>query len=224
MIIIIFSFLFFFFYSHKADKFFEGHIVIIQRHDISLDLLYYFKKYLASHDQLFPFSSDLWLCADGSRPSWSFFIQRMKIFFDTNIAGQSMRSGGATSLAENGVPPILFKLLVVGHPQLSKFISEKIWSSFKHCSLGMLLMTLSLHNSYFFFFHIKKMPSVSFFIFFTGFHSHTSVEFNLMSPHLVYSDVKLCFRLFMWYHIQGRTHWSSLKTVYANPMRSTSLG
>ena len=98
----------FFLPSHKADKFFEGNIVIIQRHHISLNPLFYFKKYLASRDRLFPFSSDR---ADGSRPSRSFFIQRMKIFFDSDIAGQSMRSGGATSLAENGVPPHLIQAI-----------------------------------------------------------------------------------------------------------------
>ena len=64
----------FFLPSHKADKFFEGNIVIIQSHHISLDPLFYFKKYLASRNWLFPFSSDLWLHADGSHPSQSFFI------------------------------------------------------------------------------------------------------------------------------------------------------
>ena len=42
----------FFLPSHKADKFFEGNIVIIQHHDISLNPLFHFRNYLASRDQL----------------------------------------------------------------------------------------------------------------------------------------------------------------------------
>ena len=101
----------FFLPSHKADKVFEGNTVIIQRHDISIDPLSKFKKYLSSRDRLFPYSSDLWLRADGSRPSRSFFIRRMKLFFKSDVAGQSMRAGGATSLAENGVPPNLIQAI-----------------------------------------------------------------------------------------------------------------
>jgi hypothetical protein len=100
----------FFLPSHKADKFFEGNTVIIQRRS-SIDPLSIFKKYLHSRDRLFPFSTDLWLRADGSRPTRSFFIRRMKIFFLNDVAGQSMRAGGATSLAENGVPPHLIQAI-----------------------------------------------------------------------------------------------------------------
>ena len=101
----------FFLPSHKADKFFEGNTVIIQRHNVSIDPLSAFKTYLASRDCLFPFSSDLWLRADSSRPSRSFFINRMRRFFSNDVAGQSMRAGRATSLAENGVPPNLIQAI-----------------------------------------------------------------------------------------------------------------
>ena len=101
----------FFLPNHKANKFFEGNTVIIQSHHISIDPLSIFKKYHSSHDHLFPFSRDLWLRADGSPPSRSFFIRRMKNFFDSDVAGQSMRAGGATSLAENGVPPNLIQAI-----------------------------------------------------------------------------------------------------------------
>jgi hypothetical protein len=99
----------FFLPGHKADKFFEGNIIIIQKHNIPVNPLYHFNKYLTSRDRLFPFSSDLWLRANGSRPSRSFFIRRLKLFFKSDVAGQSMRSGGATSLAENGVSPNLIQ-------------------------------------------------------------------------------------------------------------------
>ena len=101
----------FFLPSHKADRVFEGNIIIIQHHTTSIDPLSFFKKYLASRDRLFPFSSDLWLRSDGSRPTRSFFTRRMKIFFSNDVGGQSMRAGGATSLAENGVPPNLIQAI-----------------------------------------------------------------------------------------------------------------
>ena len=101
----------FFLPSHKADKFFEGNIVIIQCHDGPIDPLFFFKKYLDSRDRRFPFSPDLWLRANGTRPSRSFFIRRMRLFFAEDITGQSMRAGGATSLAENGVPPHLIQAI-----------------------------------------------------------------------------------------------------------------
>ena len=99
----------FFLPSHKADKFFEGNTIIVQHHVGQIDPLSFFKTYLKSRDRLFPFSPDLWLRADGSRPSRSFFIRRMKLFFANDVAGQSMRAGGATSLAENGIPPHLIQ-------------------------------------------------------------------------------------------------------------------
>ena len=36
-------------------------------------------------------------------PTQAFFMQRLCIWFDKDIAGQSMQAGGTTSLAENGV-------------------------------------------------------------------------------------------------------------------------
>jgi len=35
----------------------------------------------------------------------------MRLFFATDIGGQSMRAGGATSLAEHGVPPSLIQAI-----------------------------------------------------------------------------------------------------------------
>ena len=101
----------FFLPSHKADKFFEGNTIIVQHHMGPIDPLSFFRKYLKSRDHLFPLLPDLWLRADGSRPTRSFFIKRMRKFFADDIGGQSMRAGGATSLAENGVPPHLIQAI-----------------------------------------------------------------------------------------------------------------
>ena len=98
--------------SHKADRFFEGNQIIIKKKQYcDLNPLSHFHAYLASRDNKFPLSSPLWLMANGAVPSRQFFISRLRRYFDRNVAGQSMRAGGATSLAENGVPPSLIQLI-----------------------------------------------------------------------------------------------------------------
>ena len=105
----------FFLPSHKADKFFEGNIVIIQQHFASIDPLTFFKKYLKSRDRLFPFSPDLWLHVDGSRPSQSFFIHRMRLFFSDNVAGLANPCTLAVLL------PSLSKCVSIATPELWSF-------------------------------------------------------------------------------------------------------
>ena len=96
---------------HKADQYFEGNRVMVMAEQFCHNPLIHFKKYLLSRDTLFPVSSPLWLTADGHVPTRSFFMTRLHTFFDKSIAGQSMRAGGATSLAENGVPPSIIQPL-----------------------------------------------------------------------------------------------------------------
>ena len=98
--------------SHKADRFFEGNRIIIKKKQFSnLNPLFVFRRYLASRDTSFPLSSSLWLMANGAVPTRQFFISHLCHFFNRDVAGQSMRAGGATSLAENGVPPSLIQLI-----------------------------------------------------------------------------------------------------------------
>ena len=101
----------FFLPSHKVDKFFKGNTIIIQHHHLVVDPYIHFKNYLASRDRLFPFFTYLWLCADSSVPTRSFFLNRLCLFFDSDVAGQSLRVGGATSLALNSVPPHLIQAI-----------------------------------------------------------------------------------------------------------------
>ena len=98
--------------SHKADPFFEGnHVIVTKKQYADIDPLFIFKAYLQSRDTLFPLSSPLWITSKGRVPTRSFFITRLRHFFDKDVAGQSMRAGGATSLAENGVPPSLIQFI-----------------------------------------------------------------------------------------------------------------
>ena len=52
---------------------------------------------------------ELWLRADGTLPTRSWFIAGVRRFFPISITGQSMRAGGATALAEAGVAPNLIQ-------------------------------------------------------------------------------------------------------------------
>jgi len=101
----------FFLPGHKADRFFEGNTVIICKNAHKFDPHMHFLTYLHACDHEFPFSPPLWLTSKGTIPTWSFFIQRLCWFFDSDTAGQSLRARGATSLTENGVPPSIIQAI-----------------------------------------------------------------------------------------------------------------
>jgi len=95
----------FFLPGHKADKFFEGNSIILRANPFPCNPMDLFVEYLKSRDCLFPLSSPLWLNDKGVVLTRSFFMRRLQVFFSSDVGGQSMRAGGATSLAENGVAP-----------------------------------------------------------------------------------------------------------------------
>ncbi|KAI0656135.1 hypothetical protein C8Q70DRAFT_899843, partial [Cubamyces menziesii] len=90
---------------HKADPFFEGNRVLVRRSAAGPDPVAAFRAYLTSRDHLFPLRAELWLRADGQVPTRSWFMQRLWRIFPRDIAGHSMRAGGATSLAAAGILP-----------------------------------------------------------------------------------------------------------------------
>jgi hypothetical protein len=98
----------FFLPGHKGDRFFEGNTIIIQNTNASTNPYLHFISYLTSRDRLHPFQPELWLREDGEVPTRGWFMRKLRIFFPKDIGGQSMRAGGATSLAEAGVaPPVI---------------------------------------------------------------------------------------------------------------------
>lgn len=101
----------FFLPAHKADKFFEGNKIVVMKRQIRHKPLLHFQSYLSSRDHLFPLASPLWLTEDGSVPTRSFFISHLRRFFSSDVAGQSMRAGGATFLAETGTPPSIIQAM-----------------------------------------------------------------------------------------------------------------
>ena len=92
--------------GHKADRFFEGNKIVLPSRTDTTDPCRAIVSYLRSRDALHPFHPQLWLLRDGTPPSRSWFLRRLREFFPSqDIAGQSLRAGGATDLAERGAPP-----------------------------------------------------------------------------------------------------------------------
>jgi hypothetical protein len=97
--------------GHKADRLFEGSRVLIQSTRLSDDAWGPFTRYLAARDQLFPLRAELWLKQDGSIPTRAWFLHRFRRHFSGNVGGHSLRAGGATALAEAGIPPHMIQAI-----------------------------------------------------------------------------------------------------------------
>ncbi len=98
--------------THKSDKQFSGDSVLV--HDDSLAgprAVHLFKAYLSSRDRAFPCRAELWLRQNGTIPTRSWFVRRLRAAFhdDSSVSGHSMRAGGATALALAGVPGSLIQ-------------------------------------------------------------------------------------------------------------------
>ena len=92
--------------GHKADRFFEGNKIVLTARADTTDPCRAVISYLRSRDALHPFHPQLWLLRDGTPPSRAWFLARLRKHFPSpSIAGQSLRAGGATDLAERGAPP-----------------------------------------------------------------------------------------------------------------------
>jgi len=131
----------FFLPGHKADRFFEGNTIIVCKNPHKC-----FLAYLRACDAKFPFSSPLWLTSRGTIPTCSFFIRCLCQFFNYNTTSQSLCAGGATSLAENSMPPSIiqaisrwvsdaFKIYVQKNPVL---IQALLFGQTKHSQLTFL--------------------------------------------------------------------------------------
>jgi hypothetical protein len=97
--------------GHKADRFFEGNNLIVKHFPNSINPTSFFKAYITARDLSFAHNPELWLRCDGTIPTCAWFIRRLRTFFPTKIAGQSMRAGGATTLAECGTPPNIIQAM-----------------------------------------------------------------------------------------------------------------
>lgn len=122
--------------SHKTDRAFEGAWIVITDHE-RIHTPYFFVLYLKSRDKMWPFNPFLWLTSSGEVPTRQWFIRRLcALIPDGNFAGQSLRSGGATRLAEEGTPNHLtqaigrwtsetFQIYIRRHPVLLEAIMNQ---------------------------------------------------------------------------------------------------
>ena len=97
--------------GHKADRLFEGSHVLIQSTELGDDALRPFTKFLAMRDRLFPLRPELWLTENGSIPTRTWFLNRFHRHFSGNVGGHSLRAGGATALAQAGIPPHMIQAI-----------------------------------------------------------------------------------------------------------------
>lgn len=88
---------------HKADRFYEGNTILILPNNGPADPITAVARYILLRDRYFPNATDMWLRGDGARPRRRWFITQLKSFQLGDVAGHSLRSGGATMLAESGV-------------------------------------------------------------------------------------------------------------------------
>ncbi|KAF9020515.1 hypothetical protein BDZ89DRAFT_926050, partial [Hymenopellis radicata] len=94
---------------HKADRFFEGNKIKILRRG-SLHPAPIFIRYLASRRNVSKINPYLWITSRNSVPTRSWFMTRLRrLEPDSSFAGQSMRAGGATAMAEDGCAPHLIQ-------------------------------------------------------------------------------------------------------------------
>jgi len=91
--------------GHKADRFFEGNTIIIQKTSLPSNPHNFFLLYLTLRDHLHPLKPELWLHKSGIVLTHSWFIKKFQRFSPSGITGQSMHAGGATYLAEVGISP-----------------------------------------------------------------------------------------------------------------------
>ncbi|EJD54802.1 hypothetical protein AURDEDRAFT_36689, partial [Auricularia subglabra TFB-10046 SS5] len=101
----------FFLPGHKGNRFFNGNTVLITRRNDEANALPTMGRYLDSRMTL-PHTrvhTALFVRECGSVPTRSWFLSYFAANFDADIAGHSIRSGGATDLALRGVPDTLIQ-------------------------------------------------------------------------------------------------------------------
>ncbi|KAJ3861560.1 hypothetical protein EV359DRAFT_74626 [Lentinula novae-zelandiae] len=89
--------------THKADRAFRGNQIVFKVTSDRDDTVKIARNYVRQCDSHFPGLPHLWVRSDGSVPTRSWFIRRLRSHFSDNVAGHPLRSGGATWLASLAV-------------------------------------------------------------------------------------------------------------------------
>ncbi|KAF7763981.1 hypothetical protein Agabi119p4_8518 [Agaricus bisporus var. burnettii] len=90
--------------ASKTGKTFTKKRVSVQSNGSTSDPVAAINTYVRLRDQQFQDSPWLWVASDGIPPTRRWFLSRFHIHFETHREGHSMRAGGATLLAQKGVP------------------------------------------------------------------------------------------------------------------------
>ena len=90
--------------AHKADRIFEGSAILIPSSHEDVNPQPFFQAYLQSRDHRFPFHPQLFLTSTGASPTRNWFLSRLHTHIFDNVAGHSLRAGGATYFASIGWP------------------------------------------------------------------------------------------------------------------------
>jgi hypothetical protein len=88
--------------THKSDRQFDGNRILVRATETEDCPVQITKKYINSRDHLFPAHPNLFARRDGSIPTRQWFIRRLRHYFPEEVAGHSLRSGGATFYALQG--------------------------------------------------------------------------------------------------------------------------
>lgn len=95
---------------HKADRYFLGNTIIIASRLDNLDPVQPLIHFIRLRDARFPNRIELLIRADGSLPTRSWYLDRLvRLFPDAGFGGHSLRAGGATELALQGIPEALIR-------------------------------------------------------------------------------------------------------------------
>jgi hypothetical protein len=73
--------------GHKADRFFQGNLILIQSTKQGNDPYAPLITYLTQRDHLFPLQAELWLKEDGTIPTRAWFLLLLRRFFPGDVSG-----------------------------------------------------------------------------------------------------------------------------------------
>ena len=90
--------------SHKADRIFEGSAILVSSSHEEINPQLFFQAYLQSRDHRFPFHPQLFLTSTGTSSTRNWFLTCLHTQIFDNVAGHSLRAGGATYFASIGWP------------------------------------------------------------------------------------------------------------------------
>jgi len=94
---------------HKADNLYQGSLCMLTTSGTEICPVATLRDYLLFRDLFYPNQQHLFVREDGSIPKRSWFISKLRLFFDSEVSGHSLRAGGATALALEGAPDAIIQ-------------------------------------------------------------------------------------------------------------------